>query len=268
MELTRGGTVQLAESRRKNQPESSDDLIFVYGKTNPLIFLDKFEKCTDVKTDKDKLFKIRNFVNQIDRSEFSALFFKSDWATSRQVFLKKYSLQFTENKRNELSFCFQKEETLRSFVQRKMKAMSTFTTLSLQHQMEMILVDLPSNISNLFIIHNKMNRTKFEILEFCDTIEEYADGMDGESSRTLTPTANSAPKEQNELQEVEVFEFNEEMASSESTISSRSVRGRGRSNSKPKEKRGRGRPRKVTENVSTNSEFTEFDNSSSSAFSN
>lgn len=146
-----------------------------------------------------------------------------------------------------------------------MKAMSTYTTLSLQHEMEMILVDVPNNISNLFIINDKKNRTKFEILEFCDTIQEYADGMDGESSRTLTPTANLEPAEQNVLQEVEVFDFDEDIESSESTIrSSRSARGRGRGNSKLKGTRGRGRPRKVTENISTNSEFSEFDDSSRS----
>lgn len=54
----------------KNKSRSTDDLVFMIGKTNPAIFLFEFEKCSDVKIDKDKLFKIRNFVNQEDKQEF------------------------------------------------------------------------------------------------------------------------------------------------------------------------------------------------------
>lgn len=108
MQLSCEDTDEPAKSGRKNEPKSSDDLIFVHGKTNPVIFLDEFEKCTDVKTAKDKLFKIRNFVNQSDRSEFSALFFK---ATARQAFLKKNThLPLPKIKEKNLPFALKRKK--------------------------------------------------------------------------------------------------------------------------------------------------------------
>lgn len=49
--------LQATESLNLSQrtgSKSSDNLIFAVGKTNPLIFLNEFEKCNDVHTEKDK----------------------------------------------------------------------------------------------------------------------------------------------------------------------------------------------------------------------
>lgn len=78
MQLTgRGGNESDQHiTSRKRLAKSSDDIIFAAGKTNPLTFLKEFEKCVDVKTDNDKLFKIRNFVIPDDKSEFINNFFQ------------------------------------------------------------------------------------------------------------------------------------------------------------------------------------------------
>lgn len=134
--------------------------------------MDRFEKCIDVRTDKDKLYKIRNFVIEEDKREFSKYFFKGEWEAAREAFLKKYSYIFNENKRKALDFQFKKDTSLRSFVHRKIIALSTYTTLTLDNQLEMILAELPSEISCLFTTHLKIHATKTEILEFCDCVQD------------------------------------------------------------------------------------------------
>lgn len=42
----------------------STDLVFASGETNPLLFLNQFEKCIDVKSDKDKMYIIQHFVDE------------------------------------------------------------------------------------------------------------------------------------------------------------------------------------------------------------
>lgn len=179
------------------------------GKTNPAIFLGEFEKCSDVKTEKDKLYKLRNFVDENDRPQFSTLFFKEDWVTARATFLKIYSLQFTENMVKELSFSFEEETSLRSFVAKKMNAMSTYTSLPLKNQLEIILSELPTQIANIFIAEDKLNKTKTEILEFCELFQEYCDYTeDTNTETTILPTSPDVPR-RNGVQDLDVFEFQE-----------------------------------------------------------
>lgn len=197
---------------RKKVTKSSDDLVFAVGKSNPTVFLKEFEKCDDTKTDKDKLFRLRNFVNQEDKRVFSELFFKNDWSTARSAFLKKYSLAFTKNKKTELDFTFNEETSLRSFVLRKMKALSTFTRLSVENQLEIILNELPVQVSNLFIVHDKMNCAKSDILEFCDTIQEVMEDDYDDPDKNVTLMAN--PMEGSQIiQDLEVVNYDSQTTS-------------------------------------------------------
>lgn len=192
-------------SKRRKAAKSTDDLVFAVGKTNPAVFLKEFESCDDTETDKDKLFKIRNFVNPEDKRVFSTLFFQSDWPTARSTFLKKYLLAFSKNKKMELDFTFDDETSLRSFVLRKMKALSTYTRLSVENQLEIILNELPIEVSNLFIQNDKMDCTKTEILEFCDTIQEIIDDIYDEPDKNVTLTVN--PIDQSQVEQ-DLEEFN------------------------------------------------------------
>lgn len=124
---------------KKLKPESTHDLVFKAGESNPANFLKIFEKCSVVKTEKEKLYKLRNFVNENDKLEFSTIYFKGDWQRARITFLQKYSMEFTKNRKRELDFSFENETSLRSFVARKMNALATYTTLSVENQLEVIL---------------------------------------------------------------------------------------------------------------------------------
>lgn len=68
-----------------------------------------------------------------------------------------------------------------------MSAMSMYTTLSKENQIEIILSELPNEIANMFIVEDKLNCTKAEILEFCDMIQELCEGQNPENS---IPTNN------------------------------------------------------------------------------
>lgn len=206
---------------KKARLNSTEYLVFAPGRTNPAVFLKEFEQCCDVKTEKDKLYKIRNFVKEKDKPEFSTFYFKSDWQTARSTFLKMYSFEFTENKKKELCFTFDEETSLRSFVARKMKALSTYTTLSLEHQLEIILSELPNEISNFFITEDKVSAKKSEILEFCDLIGEYCKNIQTTSSAAHFEGSSQA------IQDLEIFNFQEGIESStetESTTTSSTVR--------------------------------------------
>lgn len=241
--------------KRKTKAVTTDDLVFLVGKTNPAIFLVEFEKCMDVKLDKDKLFKIRNFVNEEDKNEFSTLFFKSDWPTSRMTFLKKYSYTFTENKKIELRVEFLKETNLRTFFVKKLNALSTYTTLTLNNQLEMILSELPNEISNLFLMDLKLNCTKKEILEFCDLMQEFVDRMHAETSGNIAPTTQ--PDQQSDIiQDMEIFNYHTDTQSEvewSSGLSSSSARGHKRL------KASRGRPKKTLKTIAEASETSRSD---------
>lgn len=63
-----GHTVDRTERSKKNI-KKTNQLVFISGQTNPLIFLSEFEKCSDVLADNDKKFKIREFVDDCDQSK-------------------------------------------------------------------------------------------------------------------------------------------------------------------------------------------------------
>lgn len=77
-----------------------------------------------------------------------------------------------------LNIKFEDEPNLRSFVEKKISSLSKFTTLSLSHQMEIIITELLDAISNLFMMNEKIYRSKDDILEFCDSIQELVEVMD------------------------------------------------------------------------------------------
>lgn len=249
-------------TKRRKESNKSDDLVFIVGETNPLIFLNDFENCKDVTTEKEKLFKLRNFVNEEDKAEFSSLFFKCNWEAVRQTFLKKYAFTFTENKKKALNFGFFEETSLRSFVHRKMTALSTYTTLKLNNQMEMILAELPNEISNLFITNLKINASKSEILEFCESVQELVDGMNAETSASgnVTPTPQLEQQQQSEVvQDMEIFTYDSEVLSeSSSELSSSSKRGR-KSGGAISASRARGRPPKILKSIREDSGSSEFE---------
>ncbi|KAG4075684.1 hypothetical protein HA402_003509 [Bradysia odoriphaga] len=151
---------------------TTDQLVFVCGQTNPLIFLKEYEKCRDIKYEEDKKLKIRNFVDVSHKAEFIEMYFTSDWQTVRQAFLRKYSLSFTQNKKRALNVDFNEERSLRSFVEQKLNGFSSYTTLPLINQMEMVLCDLPNEISCLFLVNDIMTSSKTEILDFCDAVQD------------------------------------------------------------------------------------------------
>ncbi|KAJ6639423.1 hypothetical protein Bhyg_12167, partial [Pseudolycoriella hygida] len=171
-------------SIERAKSKSTHDITFEVGKTNPATFLRDFEKCCDVKTDKDKLYKL---------PQFSTLFFKDDWVTARATFLKLYSTQFAENMVKDFRFSFEDEPSLLSFVERKMNALSAYTSLPLEYQLEIILSELPIQIANVFIAQDKLNRTKAEILEFCELLQEYCDYSENTETTSL-PTSPDIPR--------------------------------------------------------------------------
>lgn len=84
-----------------------------------------------------------------------------------------------------------------------MKALSTYTRLSVENQLEIVLNELPVEVSSLFIIYDKMHSSKTEILEFCDTIQEIMADKNNEADENVTLLAN--PNEQNQVvQDLEV----------------------------------------------------------------
>lgn len=106
----------------------------------------------------------------------------------RSTFLKIYSTSFAQNKKRGLQINFDEETGLRSFVERKLESLSTFTTLPLINQMEMVMNDLPIEISTLFITNEKMTSNKAEILNFCDTVCDLADTMREETESSTRNT--------------------------------------------------------------------------------
>lgn len=210
----------------------------------------------DVQTDKDKLFKIRNFVLPVgEKSEFSKFFFKGDWPTAKFNFIKKNALSFTVNKKRDLSFGFNKETGLRSFVHRKIKAMTMYTSLSLENQLEMILIELPDEISNQFIVQDKLHCKKEEILEFCDSIQEFVEGSTARNITSTVPDAKDIT-----MQDLEIFNYDPDESEVSTVRSKRKPSTRG----KAKGLRPVGRPRKLLRRVSEDSEISEFGSTASS----
>lgn len=64
------GACQPAEYNTLKPSElKSTDLVFASGATNPLLFLNQFEKCIDVKSDKDKKYNIGHFVDECHKGK-------------------------------------------------------------------------------------------------------------------------------------------------------------------------------------------------------
>lgn len=68
-----GGLIPNDPKASQPKLKKTDQLIFVSGQTNPLLFLAEFDKCRDLKTDKDKMFKLRNFVDDTHKGETVAI---------------------------------------------------------------------------------------------------------------------------------------------------------------------------------------------------
>ncbi|KAJ6648329.1 hypothetical protein Bhyg_03557 [Pseudolycoriella hygida] len=165
--------------------------------TNPLIFLQQFEKC--YKSDKDKMYGIRGFTDESHKAEFSRLYFTSDWPTVKSTFLRLYSMTFAHNQKKELKVDFNDETSLRSFVQLKLAALSRFTTLPLINQMEIILSELPVEISSLFLTSEKLTCSESEILEFCDSINDLAESLFEATEDIVDKTDEESPHALNKM---------------------------------------------------------------------
>lgn len=238
--------------------------MFQAGKTNPANFLKMFEKCSDIKSEKDKLYKLRNFVNENDKPEFSKLFFGSDWQAAKSTFLQKYSMKYTQNKQKDLDFNYENESSLRSFVARKMDALSTYTTLSVENQIEVILLELPNSIANCFIVEDKLNSTKEEILQFCDVIQEFIEDINTEAARPVrsTPTNNSDINfsiPSSVVSELEIFTFQSGVESTSDTGSTSTNSSRQGGRGKVKRLSLGGRSAKIPKTISEASESSSDD---------
>ncbi|KAJ6642899.1 hypothetical protein Bhyg_07855 [Pseudolycoriella hygida] len=190
----------------------STHLVFISGETNPLLFINQFEKCIDVKADKDKMYNIRHFVDESHRAEFSRLFFTSDWQSVKSAFIQIYSLSFVVNKKREMCIDFDESSSLRSFMERKLTSLSKFTTLPFLNQVEIALNDLPIEISNLFIVNEKMTSKKSQILDFCDTIEEIVETWRktvkvGDNVDETEQESNRTENQTEPVNRMEVFHF-------------------------------------------------------------
>lgn len=238
-------------------------MVFRHGQTNPAIFLKSFENCSDVKSDKDKLYKLRNFVKENDKPEFSKLFFASDWQAARRAFLQKYSMEYTQNKKKDLDISYENEPSLRSFVSKKMVGLSTYTTLSVENQIEVILSELPNSIANSFIVEDKLNSTMEEILEYCDVIQEFIEdvNMEAEAVRS-TPTNNhdtDSSMPSSVVSELEIFTFQAGVESSSDTGSTSTNSSGHVGRGKIKKLSRGGRPAKIPKTISEGSESSSDD---------
>lgn len=62
----------MAINSKENQSKSdktTNRLIFASGQSNPLLFLNDFERCSDLKNDEDKMYKIRRFVDDCHKGK-------------------------------------------------------------------------------------------------------------------------------------------------------------------------------------------------------
>lgn len=125
-------------------------------------------------------------------------------------FLKLYSLSFVQNKKRSLNIDFAEAISLRSFVEMKLTSLSTFTTLPFVNQVEMVINDLPEQVSAAFIVNEKMTGNKTEILNFCDTIQDLL-----ETCATTNRSQNEADHAQSSgsNMEMETFTFEPEVQS-------------------------------------------------------
>ncbi len=160
--------------------------------------------------------------------EFCELYFTSDWHAVKLAFLKKYSLVFLENKKNNLNIKFHAEKSLRAFVEKKLSALASYTTLPFINRMEMILNDLPIAISRHFLLHEKLTCDEAEILDFCDCIQHVIEDSCETENRNITAAENSEQESENRdnveivenvpMNRMEIFNFSTESDANESTM--------------------------------------------------
>lgn len=202
-------------------------------------------------------------------AEFTKLYFTSDWVTVRSAFLKIYSLSFAQNKKRELDIDFNEASTLRSFIERKLMSLSKYTTLPFINQIEIVMNDLPIEISTLFITNEKMTGDKSEILDFCDSINDLVETMRETIAEPLT--RDNIEDSNQPLNQMEIFDYRPDSEPSESesmsvddALESSHGRGRGRGRAKGVtrgaiEKRGRGRPKKLKPIPESNESSESYD---------
>lgn len=171
----------------------------------------------------------------------------------REVVLKKYAGTYTENKRNAIQIKFDEQTDLRSFFKLKLEALSSYTTLSFLNQIEMILLELPNEISKLFLVKQMMTKSKSEILEFCGSIQDMAQSIWQKEEDEETESVHQGKV----VDEMETFIFSPDFESeNEVTPAAQGITGTGN-----KEKRKRRHPL-ISDEVSDAT--TEIDDSDSS----
>lgn len=118
-----------------------------------------------------------------------------------------------------MDISFGETTSLRSFVDLKLTSLSKYTTLPFVNQIEMIMNDLPEEISRLFIVKEKMTGNKNEVLNFCDAIQDFVEA-------TITHPKNDMqePGRPSNRMFAETFTFQPE----NQPMSSEPSRGRGR----------------------------------------
>lgn len=74
LELTIAGE-ELGTGTSKSIDKSTKRLVFISGQTNPSLFVNEFEKCSDVKSDKDKMYQILDFVDECHKGTLISHYF-------------------------------------------------------------------------------------------------------------------------------------------------------------------------------------------------
>lgn len=189
-------------------------------------------------------------------------------------------MSFAQNKKRELQIDFNEETSLRSFMERKLMSLSTFTTLPFINQMEMAMNDLPIEISSIFITNEKMTSGKAEILDLCDSIQDLVETMRETTQGLLTNIEESSqPSNHMEIESsrqtnlMEIFDESDSMSVDDTPESSHG-RDRGAKDVTRGAiaKRGRGRPSKKLKTIledtesSSNDFLKQTDNSSRSSW--
>lgn len=157
-----------------------------------------------------------------------------------------YTLPFVENKKRELKIDFDESETLRSFFDRKLTSLSKFTTLPFVNQVEIVMNDLPVEISCMFIREEKMLDNNKEILDFCDSIQYLVEHV--YKPNEYTKEKEREQSQQSNKMQMKIFNADSETETSQfESVSvvlpqSSSSRGLGRG-------RGRGRGRSIARGV-------------------
>lgn len=123
---------------------------------------------------------------------------------------------------------FHAENSLRGFVEKKLSALASYTTLPFINRMEMILNDLPTAISRHFLLHEKLTCDETEILDFCDCIQHVIEDSCDTENRNVAAAENSERESENRanieivenvpMNRMEIFNFATESDANESTM--------------------------------------------------